>query len=251
MSPEEFRRHGHHVVDWIADYLASPGRHPVMPRVKPGELIDALPSCGPEHGEPMEVILKDFETLIVPAVTHWNHPGFMGYFSVSATGPGILGEMLAAALNANGMLWQTSPAVTELEQLTLAWLREWLGLPGPLFGVIFDTASTSTMHAIAAAREFADPEVRASGGSRDLILYTSEQAHSSVEKGAIAIGIGQRNVRKIPVDAEFRMAPEALASAIDRDLADGLRPFCVVPTVGTTSTTSVDPVAAIADIAGR
>ena len=251
MSPEEFRRHGHQVVDWIADYLAHPENFPVLPKIKPGELTDALPRSGPERGEPMEAILEDFKSQIVPAVTHWNHPGFMGYFSISATGPGILGEMLAAALNANGMLWQTSPAVTELEQVSLEWLREWLGLPDPLFGITFDTASTSTMHAIAAAREFADPEVRVNGGSRDLILYTSEQAHSSVEKGAIAIGVGQRNVRKIPVDAEFRMRPDALAEAIERDLAAGLRPFCVVPTVGTTSTTSIDPVPAIADIAAR
>src|SRR5260370_27971559 len=153
----------------------------------------------------MQAILDDFETQIVPAITHWNHPGFTGYFSTTATGPGILGEMLTAALNANGMLWKTSPAVTELEQVTLEWLRQWLGLPDPLFGVIFDTASTSTMHAIAAARESADPDVRINGGSEDLILYTSEQAHSSVEKCAIAIGLGPRHVRKIPVDAEFRL----------------------------------------------
>ena len=138
----------------------------------------------------MDAILKDFEDLIVPATTHWNHPGFMGYFAVTATGPGILGEMLTAALNANGMLWKTSPALTGLEQVTLAWLREWLGLPDPLFGIIFDTASTGVMHAIAAARECADPATRTEGGARDLVLYTSEHAHSSVEKGAMAIGIG-------------------------------------------------------------
>ena len=251
MSPEEFRHHGHQVVDWIADYLAHPECHPVLPKIKPGELTDALPPAGPDRAEPMDAILKDFEDRIVPASTHWNHPGFMGFFATSGTGPGILGEMLAAALNANGMVWKSSPAVTELEQVTLAWLRQWLGLPAPLFGEIFDTASISTMHAIAAAREFADPEVRTAGGSRDLILYTSEQAHSSVEKGAVAIGIGQRNVRKIPVDPQFQMRPEALAEAIERDRAAGLRPFCVVPTVGTTSTTSIDPVPAIAGIAER
>ena len=251
MSPEEFRHHGHQVVDWIADYLARPECYPVLPKIKPGELTDALPPAGPDRAEPMDAILKDFEDHIVPASTHWNHPGFMGFFATSGTGPGILGEMLAAALNANGMVWKSSPAVTELEQVTLAWLRQWLGLPGPLFGEIFDTASVSTMHAIAAAREFADPEVRTGGGSRDLILYTSEQAHSSVEKGAVAIGIGQRNVRKIPVDPQFQMRPEALAEAIERDRAAGLRPFCVVPTVGTTSTTSIDPVPAIAGIAER
>src|SRR5262249_9354758 len=148
------------------------------------------------------------------------------YFANTGTGPGILGEMLAAALNANGMLWKTSPAVTELEQVTLDWLRQWLGLPRPQFGVIFDTASTGVMHALAAAREFADPGIRIEGGARDLVLYTSEHAHNSVEKGAIAIGIGRQNVRKIPVDAEFRMRPAALAEAIERDRAAGLRPFC-------------------------
>src|SRR5438876_883170 len=209
MSPDEFRLHGHRVVDWIADYLAHPERYPVLPDVSPGELSDALPRSGPEEAEPMDAMLKDFEDLIVPATTHWNHPGFMGYFAVTATGPGILGEMLTAALNANGMLWKTSPALTGLEQVTLAWLREWLGLPDPLFGIIFDTASTGVMHAIAAARECADPGVRTQGGSRDLILYTSEHAHSSVEKGAIAIGIGQQNVRKIPTDAEFRIRPDS------------------------------------------
>jgi aromatic-L-amino-acid decarboxylase len=251
MSPEEFRRNGHDVVDWIADYLAHPEQHTVLPKVSPGDLTDALPHSGPEQSEPMSEILKDFESQIVPAITHWNHPGFMGYFSVTATGPGILGEMLSAALNQNGMLWKTSPALTELEQVTLSWLREWLGLPGPLFGQIFDTASTGVMHAIAAARECADPQVRIRGGSRDLVLYTSEHAHNSVEKGAIAIGIGQQNVRKISADAEFRMWTDALTAAIERDRSAGLRPFCVVPTVGTTSTSSIDPVADIADIAER
>jgi aromatic-L-amino-acid decarboxylase len=249
LSPEEFRKFAHEAVDWMADYLAHADRYPVLPGIKPGDLIDALPRCGPEHGEPMSVILEDFRSKIVPAATHWNHPGFMAYFATSASGPGILGEMLAATLNMNGMLWKTSPAVVELEQVTLDWLRRWMGLPDNLFGIIFDTASTSSMHAIAAAREMAAPEVRTEGDGAGLVLYTSEQAHSSIEKGAIAIGIGQKNVRKIPVDAEFRMRPEALSAEVDQDRASGLRPFCVVATVGTTSTTSIDPVAAIAEIA--
>jgi len=235
----------------MADYLAHAERYPVLPRVQPGELIDALPRCGPERGEPMSAILEDFRSKIVPAATHWNHPGFMAYFATSASGPGILGEMLAATLNMNGMLWKTSPAVVELEQVTLEWLRRWMGLPDGLFGIIFDTASTSSMHAIAAAREMAAPEVRTDGAGAGLALYASEQAHSSIEKGAIAIGIGQKNVRKIPVDAEYLMRPDALAAAIEQDSAAGLRPFCIVATVGTTSTTSVDPVEAIADIAER
>src|SRR6266481_3841578 len=149
----------------MADYLAHSARYPVLPRAKPGELIDALPHCAPEQGEPMSAILEDFERLIVPAATHWNHPGFMAYFATSASGPGILGEMLSAALNMNGMLWKTSPAAVELEQVTLAWLWRAIGLPGNPFGIIFDTASTASMHAIAGAREKAAPEVRAEGNS--------------------------------------------------------------------------------------
>jgi aromatic-L-amino-acid decarboxylase len=251
MPPEEFRRYGHEVVDWIADFLAHPERFPVLPRIGPGVLTDSLPAAGPEQGEPMEAILADFRDRIAPAATQWNHPGFMAYFATTATGPGILGEMLTAALNTNGIVWKTSPAVTELEQVTLDWLRQWLGLAGPLFGIIFDTASTSTLHAIAAARQCADPETRARGGAPGMTLYTSEHAHSSVEKGAMALGIGQENVRKIPVDGEFRMRPDALEEAIRRDRDSGLKPFCVVATAGTTSTSSVDPTPQIADIAGR
>ena len=249
MSPEEFRRYGHQVVDWIADYLRDAREYPVLPNVQPGDLIKVLPASGPEAGEGMDAILADFARLIVPGITHWNHPRFHGYFSISASGPGILAETLCAALNINGMLWKSSPAATELEQVTLGWLRQWLGLPEEFFGIIYDTASISTMHAIAAAREKSDPEVRRRGGGQGLVLYCSEQAHSSVEKGAIALGLGQENVRKIAVDAAFRMDPGALRAAIEADLAAGLRPFCVVATVGTTSTSSVDPVPAVADIA--
>ena len=251
MSPEEFRTYGRQVIDWIADYLERPEQYPVLARTGPGQLVDALPKSAPERGESMDDILADFRRLVVPAVTHWNHPGFMAYFPNSAPGPGILGEALAAALNANGMVWKSSPAVTELEQVALSWLRQWIGLPEGFFGIIYDTASISSLHAIAAAREKADPEARERGASPGLVLYTSEQSHSSIEKGAIALGIGRRNVRKVPVDDAFRMRAGALAEMIARDRADGLRPFCVVATVGTTSTTSIDPVPAIADIAER
>jgi len=251
MSPEEFRRSAHEAVDWVADYLTSPERYPVLPKIEPGQLVDALPASGPEHGEPMERLFDDFRRLIVPAITHWNHPGFMAYFANTSPGPGIIAELLAASLNANAMLWKTSPAATELEQVALDWLRQWIGLPDGTFGIIYDTASTSSMHAIASAREAADPEARTLGASRGLTLYCSEEAHSSIEKGAIAIGIGQQNVRKIPVDAGFRMRTDALSAAVEADIAAGLRPFCVVATVGTTSTTSIDPVPAIADIAER
>lgn len=249
MSPEEFRQHGHRVVDWIAEYLAHPERHPVLPRVTPGALMDSLPATAPDSGEPMERILDDVDQRLMPFMTHWNHPGFMAFFAISSTGPGILAEMMTAALNVNGMLWKSSPAATELEQVTLDWLREWMGLPPRLFGIIFDTASTSTMHAIAAARQAADNTTRARGATRGLVLYTSELAHSSVEKGALSLGIGQDNVRKISVDSQFRMRPGLLRQAIQRDFDAGLRPFCVIPTVGTTSVTSIDPIPAIVEIA--
>jgi aromatic-L-amino-acid decarboxylase len=251
MTPEEFRRYGHQAIDWVAEFLTHVERYPVLPPVKPGELTDALPAHGPEQGESMDTILADFERLIVPASTQWNHPGFLAYFANSGTPEGILGELLTAALNGNGMLWKTSPAVTELEQVTLRWLREWSGLPADWFGLIYDTASIGSMHAIAAAREAADPESRTKGTSRGLVVYTSEQSHSSIEKGAIALGIGQDYVRRVPVDAEFRMRTDVLEALIQADLAAGLRPCFVTATVGTTSTTSVDPVPAIADICER
>jgi aromatic-L-amino-acid decarboxylase len=251
MTPDEFRRHGHEAIEWIAEFLENPGRYPVLPRVRPGELTDALPGAGPETGEPVAQIVADFERIVVPAMTQWNHPGFLAYFANSATGEGILGELFTAALNGNGMLWKTAPAVTELEQVALRWLRQWSGLPEDWFGLIYDTASTSSMHAIAAAREAKDPESRTRGTRPGLVVYTSEQSHSSIEKGAIAVGIGQDYVRRIAVDDEFRMRPDALQSAIEADLAAGLRPCCVTATVGTTSTTSVDPVPAIAGLCER
>jgi aromatic-L-amino-acid decarboxylase len=219
--------------------------------VKPGELTDALPAHGPEHGEPMEKILDDFKRLIVPASTQWNHPGFLAYFANSGTPEGVLGDMLASAINGNGMVWKTSPAVTELEQVTLRWLRQWSGLPEDWFGMIHDTASTSSMHAVAAARELADPQSRISGAKPGLVVYTSQQSHASIDKGAIALGIGQDYVRRVAVDDEFRMIPDALRETIEADLAAGLKPCFVAATIGTTSTTSVDPVPAIADICER
>ena len=251
MTPDEFRKYGHEVVDWIADYFNHPERVKVLPAVTPGFLIDQLPPSAPDEPEPMERILDDFRELVVPGMTHWNHPGFMAYFSVTGSPPGILAEALIAALNVNHMVWKSSPAATELEQVTMGWLRQWLNLPESFFGMILDTASTSTMHGIAAAREYADPGVRTKGGSRDMVLYTSEPAHSSVEKGAIAIGVGQENVRKIGVDERFAMRADLLAEAIERDIAAGLRPFCIVPTIGTTSTTAIDPVPEVIDIAAR
>jgi aromatic-L-amino-acid decarboxylase len=249
LTSDEFRRYGYQVIDWIADYLDNAGSYPVLPAMQPGDLADQLPAAGPEESESMDAILTDFDRLIVPSLTHWNHPRFHAYFANSSTGPGILAEALCAAVNVNGMLWKSAPAATELEQVTLGWLREWLGLPHDWFGIIYDTASISSMHAIAAAREMADPEIRRRGSTAGLVLYTSQHAHSSIEKAAITLGIGQDNVRKIPVDAEFRLVVADLKSAVEADAAAGRKPFCVVPTVGTTSTSSIDPVAAVAEIA--
>jgi aromatic-L-amino-acid decarboxylase len=251
MSPEEFRQAGHQVVDWLAGYLSDPTKYPVLSRNQPGELIDALPPSGPETGEEWDAIFADFERLIIPAVTHWNHPGFMAYFANTSTPPGILGEMLAAGLNTNGILWKSSPAVTELEQVALSWLRQWIGLPEEWFGIIFDTASTGSMHALAAARQAVAPEVRSTGQSVPLTVYCSEQAHSSIEKGALTIGIGLPNVRKIPTDAAFRMDTAALERAIEEDRKAGKKPIAIVATVGTTATASVDPVRECVKLARR
>ncbi len=254
MAPDEFRRYGHQVVDWIADYLAHPERYPVLAQVQPGEMRQRLPENPPEEPVSMEAILRDMEEYIVPGLTHWNHPAFFAYFGISGSGPGILGELLSAAFNVNAMLWKTSPAATELEEVSLDWLRQLIGLPPSFSGVINDTASVSTLCAIAAAREVAtDFRSRVEGlsaGSRGarIRLYTSQEAHSSVDKGAVVAGIGQEGVRKIATDREFRMDPEALRGAIKEDIREGWRPFSVVATVGTTSTTSIDPVAEIADI---
>ncbi len=251
MDHEEFRRYGHQVVDWIAEYLKDIRQYPVLPDMKPGGLVDRLPAQAPDRGERMDDILEDFERCIVPALTHWNHPRFFAYFANSGSHPGILAEMLMGALNVNGMVWKSCPALTELEQVTLGWLRQWIGLPEQFFGIIYDTASVSTLHAIAAARQMADPDARTRGNAPGLVIYTSEQSHSSVDKAGITLGIGQDNIRKIPVDEAFRMRADALREAVERDRRAGKRPFCIVATVGTTSTTSIDPVPAIADIAER
>jgi len=248
---EDFRRAGHETVDWIAQYLGHLADHPVLARTKPGELFDALPRSAPQQGESFESILRDFDRVIMPAVTQWNHPRFFAYFACTGSTPAVLGEMLAAALNTNGLHWKTSPAIAELEQVTLDWLRQWMGLQHGWFGIVYDTASVSSMHAIVCAREMVAPEARVNGSTPNLTLYTSEQSHSSIEKGAIATGIGQKNVRKVPADSEFRMRPDALAAMVQEDVAAGKRPCCVVATVGTTSSTSIDPVSQIADIAEK
>src|SRR5256714_5492023 len=254
MQPNEFRRHGHAVVDWIADYLDNPEQWPVLPAVRPNELRSLLPQSPPARGESIYAVLEDFRKLIVPATTHWNHPAFMAYFANSSTGAGILGEALTAALNVNAMLWKTSPAATELELLTLDWLRQMLGLPEKFFGVIGDTASANTLYALAAAREL-HPELRireeGMSGRADLprlTVYCSEEAHSSVDKAVMTLGYGLEALRKIPTDSALRLDPRTLRDTVENDVRAGRIPIAVVATVGTTSTTAVDPVAAIADI---
>lgn len=252
MDTDTFRRHAHGLVDWIADYLEHAERYPVLARVAPGAVRDALPAAAPRRAEPFEAIFADIEQIILPGITHWNHPGFMAYFAISGSAPGVLGEMLSAALNVQAMLWRTSPAATELEEVVLGWLRDLIGLPPTFEGVIYDTASVSSLHALAAARETAVPEVRRRGlaGRRlpSFTVYCSEHAHSSIDKAVILLGLGHDALRRIAVDGDFRMRPDALAATVRADRAAGLHPLAVVATVGTTSTTSVDPVGAIADV---
>ena len=251
---EVFREEGRRLVDWVAEYLAGSEKYPVLPRVRPGEVKASLPPSPPAGPEPLRLILDDVERLIVPGLTHWNHPGFFAYFANSSTAPAILAETLAAAFNANGMLWKTAPAATELEVVVLDWLRQMLGLPAGLFGVIQDTASASTLVALAAAREAVpglDVRRRGLTGQARLRMYASEHAHSSVDKAGIVLGIGQEGLRHVPVDAHYRMDPAALQAAIRQDRGAGWTPFAVVATVGTTSTTSIDPVPAVADICAR
>jgi aromatic-L-amino-acid decarboxylase len=250
LPPEVFREYGERIIAWLSEYLADPGRYPVLARTAPGAVRAALPAAPPAVPESLDVILRDFEQIVLPGITHWNHPGFFAYFAITGSAPGILGALLAAGLNVNAMLWKTSPAATELEQVTLGWLRQMLGLPEGFDGVLTDTASISTLTALAAARETAGPAVRAQGlsGLPALRVYASEQAHSSVDKACLVLGLGLAGLRKIPVDAEFRLRPDALAAAIAEDRAAGLQPIAVVATVGTTSTTSIDPLPAIADV---
>ena len=253
MKAEDFRRFGHELIDWIADYFENIDQRPVLPAMEPGDLKSQLPSAPPAHGEPMEQIIADVDRLIAPALTHWSHPSFFAYFATSTSGPGIFGELLSAAFDNKSMLWRTSPASTELEEVVLDWLRQMMGLDPGMIGIIYDTASVSSMHAIAAAREGVEQRIREEGmsGRPDLPLlrvYVSEQAHSSIEKAVITLGLGQRGLRKIPTDSEFRMDVDALADAINEDKRNGYLPFCIVATVGTTSTSSIDPVPKIIPI---
>ncbi|MEP6692319.1 MAG: pyridoxal-dependent decarboxylase [Gemmatimonadaceae bacterium] len=257
LDVETFRGAAHRVVDWMADYLAHPERHPVLSRAEPGDVRRTLPRHPPAGAEPIDEILADVDRVIMPGITHWNNPAFFAYFAISGSAPGILGEMISAALNVNAMLWKTSPAATELEEVVLEWLREMMGLPNEWFGVITDTASISTLLALAAARE-APVELaireRGMAGRADLPVmrvYCSDQAHSSVDKAAITLGLGYENVTRVASDDAFRMRADLLERAMAEDVAAGRRPLAVVATTGTTSTTSIDPVRAIAAVCKR
>src|SRR5438874_1905740 len=247
VSPAVFREQLHQLADWIADYRETIGERPVAPNAKPGAILAALPAEPPEDGESFGKILTDIDRVIVPGLVHWGHPLFMGYFGWTTTAPGILGEIITAPLNVNAMTWRTSPAATELETLVIDWLRQWLHLPEEFDGVVYDTASVGIMHALAVAREEAAPSTRKLGlTGRDLPrfrIYTSDQAHTSAEKAAIALGLGEENVCRVPSDNEFRMETSILRKTVAHDRESGFRPLAVVATVGTTSTASVDPVA--------
>ncbi|HUP45685.1 MAG TPA: pyridoxal-dependent decarboxylase [Thermoanaerobaculia bacterium] len=249
----EFRAAGHRLVDWIADYLDHIDSYRVLSDVQPGEIARQFDAAASEKGRSYDELIADFESKILPGITHWNHPSFFAYFSITGSQAGILGELLSAALNTNGMLWKTSPAVTELETVALRWLRDALGLPQNLFGIINDTASINSFLALAAAREATGLNVRRDGLADlpQFRVYCSEHAHSSIDKAALALGFGMRGIVKIESDDVFRMRPDRLEEAIAADRAAGFIPCAVVATVGTTSTAAVDPMRAIGEIAAR
>lgn len=245
MTPEEFRAHAHQLVDWMADYLRDVDALPVTPPVQPGQIRAALPAAAPQAGESIEAITADFRRLIVPGMTHWSHPGFFGYFPAGSSPESLLAEMLTATLGAQCMSWQTSPAATELEQVTMEWLRQLIGLPDSFTGVIQDTASTGTLVALITARDrFGPPHDR-------LTVYTSAEAHSSVLKGARLAGFRVDRVRTVAVDRSFAMRTDRLAELLEADAAAGLVPAVIVATIGTTASTGVDPIPAIAELAAR
>jgi aromatic-L-amino-acid/L-tryptophan decarboxylase len=255
MTPDEFRRHGHSMVDWIADYYTRIESFPVLSQVEPGQIRASLPADPPVKGEAFPTILADIDKLILPGVTHWQSPNFYAYFPSNASGPATLGDLLSSGLDVQGMLWATSPACTELETHVLDWLVHMLDLPRKFLstssggGVIQDTASSASLCALLAAREratnFASNRYGCDG---KLVGYTSSQAHSSLEKGAQVAGIGRDNLRLIKVDENFAMRPEALARQIDEDRQSGLIPFFVCATIGTTSSNAIDPVPEIGRI---
>ena len=255
MTPDEFRRHGHAVIDWIADYHSRVESFPVLSQVKPGDIRASLPANPPTQGQPFDALLKDVEQIILPGITHWQSPNFFAYFPCNASGPGILGDLLASGLGVQGMLWSTSPACTELETHVMDWLVGMLGLPAKFLssnsggGVIQDTASSAALCALLAARERSTRySSNKKGCDGRLVAYASTQTHSSLQKAAMIAGIGVDNLRQIEVDPDFAMRPDALARQIEADRHAGLTPFFVCATIGTTSSNAMDPLPAIAGI---
>lgn len=255
MTPEEFRQAGHELIDWIADYRARVAELPVMSPLAPGEARAQLPAAPPDAPEPFAGVLRDLEAIIVPGLSHWQHPSFFGYFPANSELASVLGDYLSTGLGVLGLSWQSSPALSELEEVVTDWMRQMVGLSEAWSGVIQDTASTSTLLALLCARERASNYSLARGGlqaePRALVVYASAQSHSSVEKAALLAGFGRANVHVIPTDDAYAMRANALAAAIAADRAAGLLPCAVVATTGTTATTALDPVAAIAEIAQR
>ena len=254
MKIEEFRKYAHQMVDWMADYYRAIETYPVRSAVRPGDIIKQLPPRAPEAGEPFEAMFRDFEKILLPGITHWQHPSFFAYFNANGSLPSLLGEMLTAALGAQCMSWQTSPAAAELEERVMEWTRRLIGLPEEFTGVIQDTASTATLCALLTARERATGfQVNARGfsGEGPFTVYCSSEAHSSVEKGVKIAGFGRDNLRKIAVDGSYALRPDALEAAVDADLARGFRPLAAVAALGTTSSTAVDPLKAVGEICRR
>ena len=253
MTPDEFRRIGHRLIDWIADYRATLTERPVMSPAEPGSIRARLPEAPPENPESFDAIFRDFEWTIVPNLTHWQHPGFFGYFPSNGHLSSVLGDYLSTGLGVLGLSWQSSPALTELEEVVTEWMRRMVGLSEAWSGVIQDTASTSTLVASTCARERTSRYSLARGGlqeeARPLVVYVSSQSHSSVEKAALLAGFGRANVRRIETDERYAMRPDALAKAIEADLENGLTPCAVVATTGTTTTTALDPIDRLADVA--
>lgn len=258
MNPDQFRQHGHDLIDQIADYIEQLETYPVQPTISPGDIRSQLGKTVPETGELFETIIKDFQQIILPGITHWQSPNFFGYFPANHSGPSILGELLSAGLGTQGMLWLTSPAATELETHVLDWLADALGLPNTFKssskggGVIQDSASSAVLCAVLAAREQATHwQSNHRGIQRPLVAYTSQQAHSSVEKAIRIAGIGSDNLSLIAVDNNYAMQADALEEAIEQDINKGLKPFFVCTTIGTTSTTAIDPLDTIGHICNR
>ncbi|MFI8558571.1 DOPA decarboxylase [Pseudomonas putida] len=252
MTPEQFRQYGHQLIDLIADYRQNIAERPVMAQVEPGYLKQALPSQAPQQGEAFEAILSDVDKLLMPGLSHWQHPDFYGYFPSNGTLSSVLGDFLSTGLGVLGLSWQSSPALSELEETTLDWLRQLLGLSAQWSGVIQDTASTSTLVALISARERATDYALVRGGlqaeTRPLVVYVSAHAHSSVDKAALLAGFGRDNIRLIATDDAFAMDPQALRAVIEQDLAAGNHPCAVVATTGTTATTALDPLRAIGEV---